>query len=91
MTREVGYTNALYYALRGSYLTKKKAKIILYSERGEKNNFKRLKETYRRQFFKKRKFKQEKQIRSNRKKKKQIKFTSEKIGVQDITVFTIHA
>ena len=45
MTREVGYANALYYALRGSYLTKKKAKIILYSKIGEKSNqFKRLKE-----------------------------------------------
>ena len=45
VTREVGYANALYYALRGSYLTKKKAKIILYSKIGEKSNqFKRLKE-----------------------------------------------
>ena len=35
----------LYYALRGSYLTKKKAKIILYSKIGEKSNqFKRLRE-----------------------------------------------
>ena len=75
MTREVGYANALYYALRGSYLTKKKAKIILYSKIGEKSNqFKRLREVI--QFhkltvdleviqtpleFKKRKFKQEKQ------------------------------
>ncbi len=45
VTREVGYTNALYFALRGSYLTKKKPKIILYSKRGKKSNqFKRLKE-----------------------------------------------
>ena len=80
MTREVGYANALYYALRGSYLTKKKAKIILYSKIGEKSNqFKRLREVI--QFhkltvdleviqtpleFKKRKFKQEKQTLKNK-------------------------
>ena len=103
MTREVGYTNALYYALRGSYLTKKKAKIILYSKIGEKNNqFKRLREVI--QFhkltvdleviqppleFKKRKFKQEKQISSfkklKQKEKEANKIYCEKIGgVQEI-------
>ena len=46
MTREVGYANALYYALRGSYLTKKKAKIILYSKIGEKAINSKVKRSY---------------------------------------------